>query len=152
MIGCIGDRGHMMGKRYVILGGNQVKTKLVSQKLSHLLGLEIIDGDRYMEAGKQEEILSLIKKQDWIIQTKYNRILRLCDDKVDYVIFVDFPLWINIKDILLRLRLNHLKEILHYQKIRRPWVVDRLEEFGIEKKIVVLKNRRQVREFLKSCE
>lgn len=43
MIGCIGDRGHMMGKRYVILGGNQVKTKLVSQKLSHLLGLEIID-------------------------------------------------------------------------------------------------------------
>lgn len=152
MIGCIGDRGHMMGKRYVILGGNQVKTKLVSQKLSHLLGLEIIDGDGYIEAGKQEEILSLIKKQDWIIQTKYNRILRLCDDKVDYVIFVDFPLWINIKDILLRLRLNHLKEILHYQKIRRPWVVDRLEEFGIEKKIVVLKNRRQVREFLKLCE
>lgn len=152
MIGCIGDRGHMMGKRYVILGGNQVKTKLVSQKLSHLLGLEIIDGDRYIEAGEQEEILSLIKKQDWIIQTKYNRILRLCDDKADYVIFVDFPLWINVKDILLRLRLNHLKEILHYQKIRRPWVVDRLEEFGIEKKIVVLKNRRQVREFLKSCE
>lgn len=31
-------------------------------------------------------------------------------------------------------------------------VVDRLEEFGIEKKIVVLKNRRQVREFLKLCE
>ena len=152
MIGCIGDRGHMMGKRYVILGGNQVKTKLVSQKLSHLLGLEIIDGDRYIEAGEQEEILSLIKKQDWIIQTKYNRILRLCDDKVDYVIFVDFPLWINVKDILLRLRLNHLKEILHYQKIRRPWVVDRLEEFGTEKKIVVLKNRRQVREFLKLCE
>lgn len=152
MIGCIGDRGHMMGKRYVILGGNQVKTKLVSQKLSHLLGLEIIDGDRYIEAGEQEEILSLIKKQDWIIQTKYNRILRLCDDKADYVIFVDFPLWINVKDILLRLRLNHLKEILHYQKIRRPWVVDRLEEFGIEKKIVVLKNRRQVREFLKLCE
>lgn len=152
MTGCIGDRGHMMGKRYVILGGNQVKTKLVSQKLSHLLGLEIIDGDRYIEAGEQEEILSLIKKQDWIIQTKYNRILRLCDDKADYVIFVDFPLWINVKDILLRLRLNHLKEILHYQKIRRPWVVDRLEEFGIEKKIVVLKNRRQVREFLKLCE
>ena len=152
MIGCIGDRGHMMWKMYVILGGNQVKTKLVSQKLSHLLGLEIIDGDCYIEAGKQEEILSLIKKQDWIIQTKYNRILRLCDDKVDYVIFVDFPLWINVKDILLRLRLNHLKEILHYQKIRRPWVVDRLEEFGIEKKIVVLKNRRQVREFLKLCE
>lgn len=152
MIGCIGDRGHMMGKRYVILGGNQVKTKLVSQKLSRLLGLEIIDGDRYIEAGEQEEILSLIKKQDWIIQTKYNRILRLCDDKADYVIFVDFPLWINVKDILLRLRLNHLKEILHYQKIRRPWVVDRLEEFGIEKKIVVLKNRRQVREFLKLCE
>ena len=96
--------------------------------------------------------MSLIKKQDWIIQTKYNRILRLCDDKADYVIFVDFPLWINVKDILLRLRLNHLKEILHYQKIRRPWVVDRLEEFGIEKKIVVLKNRRQVREFLKLCE
>ena len=142
----------MMGKRYVILGGNQVKTKLVSQKLSHLLGLEIIDGDGYIEAGKQEEILSLIKKQDWIIQTKYNRILRLCDDKVDYVIFVDFPLWINVKDILLRLRLNHLKEILHYKKIRRPWVVDRLEEFGTEKKIVVLKNRRQVREFLKLCE
>ena len=152
MIGCIGDRGHMMGKRYVILGGNQVKTKLVSQKLSRLLGLEIIDGDRYIEAGEQEEILSLIKKQDWIIQTKYNRILGLCDDKADYVIFVDFPLWINVKDILLRLRLNHLKEILHYQKIRRPWVVDRLEEFGIEKKIVVLKNRRQVREFLKLCE
>ena len=141
-----------MGKRCVILGGNQVKTKLVSQKLSHLLGLEIIDGDRYIEAGKQEEILSLIKKQDWIIQTKYNRILRLCDDKADYVIFVDFPLWINVKDILLRLRLNHLKEILHYQKIIRQWVVDRLEEFGIEKKIVVLKNRRQVREFLKLCE
>ena len=152
MIGCIGDRGDMMGERYVSLGGNQVKTKLVSQKLSHLLGLEIIDGDRYIEAGEQEEILSLIKKQDWIIQTKYNRILRLCDDKVDYVIFVDFPLWINVKDILLRLRLNHLKEILHYQKIRRPWVVDRLEEFGTEKKIVVLKNRRQVREFLKLCE
>lgn len=152
MIGCIGDRGDMMGERYVILGGNRVKTKLVSQKLSHLLGLEIIDGDGYIEAGKQEEILSLIKKQDWIIQTKYNRILGLCDDKADYVIFVDFPLWINVKDILLSLRLNHLKEILHYQKIRRPWVVDRLEEFGIEKKIVVLKNRRQVREFLKLCE
>ena len=41
-----------MGKRCVILGGNQVKTKLVSQKLSHLLGLEIIDGDRYIEAGR----------------------------------------------------------------------------------------------------
>ena len=78
--------------------------------------------------------MSLIKKQDWIIQTKYNRILRLCDDKADYVIFVDFPLSINIKDILLRLRLNHLKEILHYQKIRRPWVVDSLEEFGSREK------------------
>lgn len=62
------------------------------------------------------------KKQDWIIQTKYNRILRLCDDKADYIIFVDFPLWINVKDILLRLRLNRLKEVLHYQKVRRPWV------------------------------
>lgn len=142
----------MMGKRCVILGGNQVKTKLVSQKLSHLFGLEIIDGNHYIEAGKSEEVLFLIKKQDWIIQTKYNRILRLCDDKADYIIFVDFPLWINVKDILLRLRLNHLKEILRYQKIRRPWLVDYLEELEIEKQVVVLKNRRQVREFLKLCE
>ena len=74
------------------------------------------------------------KKQDWIIQTKYNRILRLCDDKADYIIFVDFPLWINVKDILLRLRLNRLKEVLHYQKVRRLWIINRLEEFEIEKK------------------
>lgn len=141
-----------MGDRYVILGGNQVKTRLVSEKLSHELGLEVIDADNYIEAGEEEKILSLIKKQDWIIQTKYNRILRLCDDKADYVIFVDFPLWINVKDILLRLRLNRLKEVLHYQKVRRPWIMNRLEEFGIETKAVILKNRRQVREFLKSCE
>ena len=51
-----------MGKRCVILGGNQVKTKLVSQKLSHLFGLEIIDGNHYIEAGKSEEVLSLILK------------------------------------------------------------------------------------------
>lgn len=140
----------MMGKRYLILGGNQVKTKLVSQKLSHLLGLEIIDGDRYIEAGKQEEILSLIKKQDWIIQAKYNRILRLCDDKADYVIFVDFPLWINVKDILLRLRLNHLKEILHYQKIKRPWVLKKLDQFGVEKQVIIIKNRRTMRRFVKN--
>lgn len=141
-----------MRKRYMILGGNQVKRRLVSQKLSHLLELEIIDGDHYIEAGGQEDMLSLIRKQYWIIQTKYNCILRLCDDQADYIILVDFPLWVNVKDAVLRLRLNDLKEIQYYQKVRRPWAMDRLEEFGIEKQIVVLKNRRQVREFLKSCE
>lgn len=140
-----------MGKRYIVLGGNRSKTRWVSQKLSHVMGLKVTDADVYIEAGEQEEILSLIKKQDWILQTKYNRILRLCET-VDSVIFVDFPLWVNVKDTVLTLRLNHLKEIRHYQKVRRPWVLNHLEQFGTETKVVVLKNRRQVREFLKSCE
>jgi len=34
--------------------------------------------------------------------------------------------------------------------VKRPWVLKKLAQFGVEKKVVIIKNQRSMRRFIKS--
>lgn len=110
-------------------------------------GISIVDGDLMIDQENSWELLQ--SEEKWIVQTTYNRVLNLVGESATGIIFVDFPLWRNLLDAIVYFKFNEIKKIIHYQKVKRPWLLNRLEQFGVEKQIVTLKTRRAMREFIK---
>ncbi len=69
-------------------------------------------------------------------------------EQVECILFVDYPQYRNVADCLIRFNFKELKRVISYNRIRRPWVMNRLNQFGTEKRIVILQNSRGLKKFL----
>ena len=46
--------------------------------------------------------------------------------------------------------LKGLTKLFYYKRVKRPWVLKKLDQFGVEKQVIIIKNRRTMRRFVKS--
>ena len=114
-------------------------------------GLEIINGDEIIEHDNREQAIeALLNNNEWVVRTTYNRALTLMGDEANGVVFVDFPLWKNILDAILHFNFKRVKKALNYKRVKRPWVLKKLDHFGVEKQVIIIKKRRTMRRFVKN--
>lgn len=114
-------------------------------------GLEIINGDEIIEHDNREQAIeALLNNSEWVVRTTYNRALTLMGDEANGVVFVDFPLWKNILDAILHFNFKRVKKAFYYKRVKCPWVLKKLDQFGVEKQVIIIKNRRTMRRFVKN--
>ena len=137
--------------RWIILGENPTKMCRLTNWMNQKTGLKIISGDEIIEHDNREQAIeALLSNTEWVVRTTYNRALTLMGDEADGIVFVDFPLWRNILDALLRFNFKRVKKAFYYKRVKRPWILKKLDQFGVEKQVIIIKNRRTMRRFVKS--
>ena len=138
-------------KRWIVLGENSTKMYQLTNWMHQKTGLEIINGDEIIEHDNREQAIeALLNNNEWVVRTTYNRALTLMGDEANGVVFVDFPLWKNILDAILHFNFKRVKKASYYQRVKRPWVLKKLDQFGVEKQVIIIKNRRTMRRFVKN--
>lgn len=138
-------------KRWIVLGENSTKMYRLTNWMHQKTGLEIINGDEIIEHDNREQAIeALLNNNEWVVRTTYNRALTLMGDEADGIVFVDFPLWRNILDALLRFNFKRVKKAFYYKRVKRPWILKKLDQFGVEKQVIIIKNRRTMRRFVKN--
>ena len=138
-------------KRWIVLGENSTKMYRLTNWMRQKTGLEIINGDEIIEHDNREQAIeALLNNNEWVVRTTYNRALTLMGDEANGVVFVDFPLWKNILDAILHFNFKRVKKAFYYKRVKRPWVLKKLDQFGVEKQVIIIKNRRTMRRFVKN--
>ena len=138
-------------KRWIVLGENSTKMYRLTNWMHQKTGLEIINGDEIIEHDNREQAIeALLNNNEWVVRTTYNRALTLMGDEANGVVFVDFPLWKNILDAILYFNFKRVKKAFYYKRVKRPWVLKKLDQFGVEKQVIIIKNRRTMRRFVKN--
>ena len=138
-------------KRWIVLGENSTKMYRLTNWMHQKTGLEIINGDEIIEHDNREQAIeALLNNNEWVVRTTYNRALTLMGDEANGGVFVDFPLWENILDAILHFNFKRVKKAFYYKRVKRPWVLKKLDQFGVEKQVIIIKNRRTMRRFVKN--
>ena len=138
-------------KRWIVLGENSTKMYRLTNWMHQKTGLEIINGDEIIEHDNREQAIeALLNNSEWVVRTTYNRALTLMGDEANGVVFVDFPLWKNILDSILHFNFKRVIKDFYYKRVKCPWVLKKLDQFGVEKQVIIIKNRRTMRRFVKN--
>ena len=138
-------------KRWIVLGENSTKMYRLTNWMHQKTGLEIINGDEIIEHDNREQAIeALLNNNEWVVRTTYNRALTLMGDEANVVVFVDFPLLKNILDAILHFNFKRVKKAFYYKRVKCPWVLKKLDQFGVEKQVIIIKNRRTMRRFVKN--
>lgn len=163
-------------RRILILGSAGSGKSTLARQLGALLNLEVIHLDFYwwQEGWRPaprdlwlEKVFEFIKLDSWIMDGNYLQTLPLRLEAADTVIFLDFPrslcLWRVIKrrfeyrgksrpDMAPgcpeKIDWEFLKWIWRFPKVNKPWIMELLELKGDGKQIFILKNSKQVAEFV----
>jgi len=159
-------------KRIMIIGSGGSGKSTFSRKLSEALGLPLYHLDAYywkpgwIATPKQEwdEFLrELIQNDEWIIDGNYNRTIDIRISRADTIIFFDLPLWVTTYRIIKRRIKYHgrtrpdlnegcpeqldwefIKWVWNFRKNKRPGILEKLKKYEKEKKIIILKTRKEV--------
>ena len=163
-------------ERIMVVGSGGAGKTTFALRLAELSGLPLIHLDRHhwkpgWEPTPKEEwanvVQSLASADRWIIDGNYGGTLDLRVRRADAVVFFDFSrftsLWGAIKRWMLRRprpdmvtgnpeRLNpsFLRWIWTYSEVSRPKVVVAIQKAGPDVEVVVVRNRREVRQLLES--
>ena len=114
------------------------------------------------------KVLAELEKPAWIIDGNYARTLPVRLEKCDGVIYLDFPRWLCILGVLKRVLTTYgtvrpdmpegcperfdwefLKWVWNFNRNNREKTWAQLEKLPAEK-VIILKNRREVRRFLQN--
>lgn len=163
-------------KRIMIIGSGGSGKSTFSSKLSEALGLPLYHLDAYywkpgwIATPKQEwdEFLrELIQNDEWIIDGNYNRTIDIRILRADTIIFFDLPPWVTTYRIIKRRIKYHgrtrpdlnegcpeqldwefIKWVWNFRKNKRPGILEKLKKYEKEKKIIILKTRKEVTNFI----
>jgi adenylate kinase family enzyme len=164
-------------KRIMVVGSGGAGKTTFAIKLREITGLPVIHLDRHNwkpgwvptpQAEWKEIVRNLAATDEWIIDGNYGGTLGIRARRCDMIIFFDFnrlvSLWGAVKRATLqrgrmrpdisegcpeRLNAAFLRWIWSYNKLSRPKVVGAIEEALEGTAIVTLRNRREVRTFLR---
>ena len=162
----------------MIIGcGGAGKTTLAFQ-LHDIIKIELIHLDQHywqanwVETDKAiwaQRVEELSDKASWIIDGNYGGTMEIRFQKADTIIFLDRSKWICIYRVLKRVILNYgrtrkdmakgckehfswtfIRYIYHYNKTRRPKILEKLEQYKGQKAIYQLRSNSEIKEFLEA--
>ena len=161
--------------RIQIMGCSGAGKSTLARRLGEKTGIPVVHIDRifwksgWVESSKEEidrKILTAAEEPRWIMDGNYTRTLPQRLEKCDLVIYLDFPRWFCIWSILDRYFKNigrvrpdmaegcpekvdweFLTWVWNFNEKHREKFLTMIRALP-EEKVVILKNRRQVRKFL----
>lgn len=162
--------------RICIIGGSGTGKTTLAKNLGKQLNLPVyyIDGIHHLKnweiRDKDERdkiILEIINKDKWIIDGTYKSTLKHRLEKADYVIYLDYSTFAQIRGILGRFIKKHGKEkeeipgckekiswdffwwVVNWRKNKRPTIIKNIQEVDNEK-IHIFKTRRELNKWYKN--
>ncbi|WP_168124011.1 DNA topology modulation protein [Paenibacillus sp. HB172176] len=166
--------------RILILGSGGSGKSTLSQRLSNILNLPVVHLDRYFWKANwvptpNEEWDQIVEnfttEKEWIIDGNYSRTMDTRIKHADLIIYLDMSKWLCLYRVLKRRVMYHKKTrpdmneacqekldweffkwIWNYRKRSRMKTITKLEQIKNEKQIIILKNRKEVRELINKLE
>lgn len=143
-----------MKGRYVLLGANPRLVRSVNKKINQKLQLKVYDVDQIIVESNSKEaslerIETLMEEENLIMMTTYNRILSTSSNQFETLIFLDFSYVRLLMSCLIRFDFKGIKTVSHYYRVKRPWIINKINQFGTEKNVIVLTNPRQLTKYMK---
>ena len=165
-----------MYKKIAIIGAPGTGKTTLADKLSKIYKIEAthIDGIHHLKNWVQRDkkerdeiILDIIKKDKWIIDGTYKSTLKPRLERADLIIWLDISTFEQIKGVITRYMKNKWKEkpeipgckekidkefllsVLNYNKNKRKYIVENLENIDKEK-LLVFKNRKKLNNWVKN--
>jgi len=167
-------------KRILVIGNPGAGKSTLSIQLGRILSLDVIHLDKcFWQRGWiktdediwQETVRELVSRDMWVIDGSYHRTLDIRLPRADTIIFLDFKTTVCLFSIFKRVIFSYGKQrldmadgcpekfdpvfvrwIIRYRRDIRPIILDLLTSLSPTQRLIVLKNRRQVREFLSKIE
>ena len=164
-------------QRILIIGCSGAGKSTLARKLGEKTGLPVVHLDAlfwkpgWVESEREvfdARVLAELEKPAWIIDGNYARTLPVRLEKCDGVIYLDFPRWLCILGVLKRVLTTYgtvrpdmpegcperfdwefLKWVWNFNRNNREKTWAQLEKLPAEK-VMILKNRREVRKFLQN--
>lgn len=166
-------------QRIIIIGSCGAGKSTLAIKLAQNLNLPLVHLDKLRFIGNWQErpreefdklLLAELEKPCWIIDGNYNRTIPLRMLHCDTVIFLDFPRLVCMWGVMKRVIKYHgetrpdmggecrerfdpefMKYVWGFRKKHRKRYLEMLAN-AADKKVIILKNRRQVKKFLKNTD
>lgn len=162
-------------KKIIILGGPGSGKSVLAANLGAKLNMQVHHVDaihvKYKdlpngEKKRNKKILEILKEDNWIIDGNYIDTLIERIDASDFIIYLDYPSHILIKNVLLRSLKNKgiekfeipgvkeklkwylLKKTILWNMNKRKFLYKILENYK-NKKILIFKNRKKLNEWYK---
>lgn len=164
-------------QRVLIIGCSGAGKSTLARKLGEKTGLTVVHLDAlfwepgWVESSKEvfdARLMAELEKPAWIIDGNYARTLPVRLQKCDAVIYLDFPRWLCIFGVLKRVLTTYgtvrpdmpegcperfdwefLKWVWNFNARNREKMFAQLQTLPPER-LILLRNRREVRNFLKS--
>lgn len=163
-------------KRIMIIGSAGAGKSTLSQKLGEYYKLPIIHLDKHYWLANwtprtNEEWDVMVKQfadqEQWIIDGNYSRTMDARLSRADQVIYLDMPTWLCLYRIFKRRIMYHKKSrpdmnerceekldyefvkwVWNYRKRSRAQTLSKLKEAASRTEVIILKSRRDVRQYI----
>ena len=142
--------------------------KLYSLPVIHLDAINHLEGWTVRDSNERDQMISnCIQEEEWIIDGTYHATLKERFKKADLVIWLDYSTFAQIKGVIKRFIKGHgkereeipgckerfhfefLKYVVSYNRKKRHFVLDCLEEINASSKAMIFKNRKQLNKWIK---
>lgn len=162
-------------ERVCIIGGSGTGKTTLSNNLSRELNLPIyhIDGIHHLKdwkirdtAERDRIILEKVEEPRWIIDGTYRSTLQQRLEKADYIIYLDYSSFAQVRGVMKRFIRNHGKEkeeipgckeqmtwkffwfVVNWRKTKRTEIIEKINKVD-SSKVHIFKNRRQLNKWYK---
>lgn len=163
-------------RKVLVIGSSGAGKSTFSRRLGEITGLKVIHLDKlfwnanWVETPKddwREHVADVLEGDSWIIDGNFGGTMEMRLGACDTVIFLDLPrlvcTWSVIKRVVFyregtrpdmaagcpeRFDWEFLKWTWNYPRRSRPDVEERLAKFGVGKRIIRLRSRREMGNFL----
>ncbi len=167
-------------KRILILGPSGSGKSTVCERIGRILGIPVVHLDKYywnpnwVETPKDDwvnKVKNLIESESWVMDGNYTSTLKMRSDAADTLIFLDMTRRLSYFRVIVRylknrgrtrpdvtegcpekIDLDFIRWIWDYPNTRKPAILRFLERLRSSKNVYIIKNQKEIEEFLKALE
>ncbi|MEM6844537.1 MAG: DNA topology modulation protein [Bacteroidota bacterium] len=162
--------------KIMIIGCSGAGKSTFSTKLHEITAIELIHLDQHHwlpnwvglnKSDWRDKVTELSEKESWIMDGNYGGTMEIRLNKANTIIFMDRTRWLCLYRVLKRVITHYGKSrkdmpegcvekfswefmhyIYHYNKTRRPKILEKLSKLKTSKEIVILRSNKEIRGYL----